>query len=69
MRGSCAPLALYILPARGADRGHVDVTVAPLGGQIRHLFIETCESVLPCSGNIMRHGGQQECFQQTPISE
>jgi hypothetical protein len=58
MRGSCAPLALYILLARGADRGHVDVTVAPLGGQIRYLFIETCGLDLPCSGNIMRHGGQ-----------
>jgi hypothetical protein len=47
MRGSCAPLALYILLARGADRGHAGVTVAPLGGQIRYLFIETCGLDLP----------------------
>jgi hypothetical protein len=40
-----------ILPARGADRGHVDVTVAPLVGQIRYLFIETCGPGLPCSGS------------------
>ena len=37
-----------ILPARGADRGHVDVTVAPLVKQIRYLFIETCEPALRC---------------------
>lgn len=40
-----------MLPARGADRDHVDVTVAPLVGQIRYLFIETCGPALPCSGS------------------
>jgi len=52
----CSLALQYI--ARGADRGHVDVTVAPLAGQIRNLFIETCVLALSCSSDTTRHEGE-----------
>lgn len=42
--------------ARGADRSHVDVTVVPLVGQIRYLYIETCESASLWGGVNMKTG-------------
>jgi hypothetical protein len=57
-----------VLPARGADRGHVDVTVVPLAGQIRYLFIETCVLALSCSGDKTRHEGQSGRIQHALAS-
>lgn len=55
--------------ARGADRGHVDVTVARLDGQIRYQHIETFVLVLLCSGYTMGQEGQLSRFRQTLVSE